>query len=690
MRKEVTFICLVFLIILSSSIFVSASWWDKITGNVVSESCTDSDGGKDFYIKGICSGEDYPEGIEDRCDNTPGSEDFVEDFYCYTEQEGINEGKTHCVGHSYECPYGCSDGRCLPNCEESDNGKDYFIKGKIITEDLIGSGDGSGGEDYCVKEDGSTISSEGKYLVEYFCCDGYCADNERIECPNGCVDGACIDVPNETKTCKKVFGSSDPSKTMNLFIVPINYPSDKLYYNGTYNLKDFSINFENDVYRMLFGESENLGYGLLNVEPFYSNLDKITVFILPQEFYFGCIDGSHQNYISFFTDKLKECEHFDDKDYIFALIGEKQSVDNQCLECGGGPGISCAGREFIIGYENTITTFRHELGHQYGLRDLYGPPFYESSIQDFLIHNEWALKWGYNDQIYGDFWTYYYDWVIGDYNGGRENPDEPGVIMKSNEQPNCDYNAGCPKWCNGYPLEKFIDSNPCQNYSTEEECVNHGPGIVGGQDCLWFPNEHPYFGVNCISLSGGNQVDIGVDCINGAGCYFGCQGHGFRAHPYGDLAAQRVDENGIKHGYDAASELFLSEVFNCCFPQDCDSFNYELCNNFVNNYKFKTLNYKDRFSDCNVCDGINKNDDANISIEKNISKTEEEKDKCPQLGFREGTKYCSLGDQWIEQKGSESICENNFECNSNLCIDGKCISSNLWQKFIRWLSRLFG
>jgi hypothetical protein len=29
-------------------------------------------------------------------------------------------------------------------------------------------------------------------LVEWFCCEGYCADNEKIYCPYGCENGACI------------------------------------------------------------------------------------------------------------------------------------------------------------------------------------------------------------------------------------------------------------------------------------------------------------------------------------------------------------------------------------------------------------------------------------------------------------------------------------------------------------------
>jgi len=93
-----------------------------------------------------------------------------------------------------------SESQTERTCEESDNGRDYFNRGKILTEGLIGSGEGSGGEDYCVKEDGVTISEEGIYLVEFFCCEGYCVDNEKIKCLNGCENGACRKIePNNTE-----------------------------------------------------------------------------------------------------------------------------------------------------------------------------------------------------------------------------------------------------------------------------------------------------------------------------------------------------------------------------------------------------------------------------------------------------------------------------------------------------------
>lgn len=87
-------------------------------------------------------------------------------------------------------------GKETKNCEDSDGGKDYYTQGKILTSGLIGSGEGSDGEDYCLDDD-SKLSNQGTYLVEWYCCEGYCADNENYKCPNGCKDGACIDEETE-------------------------------------------------------------------------------------------------------------------------------------------------------------------------------------------------------------------------------------------------------------------------------------------------------------------------------------------------------------------------------------------------------------------------------------------------------------------------------------------------------------
>ncbi|MBU0894442.1 MAG: hypothetical protein KKF48_05150 [Nanoarchaeota archaeon] len=66
-------------------------------------------------------------------------------------------------------------------------------------------------------------------------------------------------------------------------------------------------------------------------------------------------------------------------------------------------------------------------------------------------------------------------------------------------------------------------------------------------------------------------------------------------------------------------------------------------------------------------------------------------DKCYPFGFRKNGNYCSdENDEFVSQKNPELSCENNFECDSNLCINDECVSGSLWAKFMRWLSSIFG
>jgi len=65
-------------------------------------------------------------------------------------------------------------------------------------------------------------------------------------------------------------------------------------------------------------------------------------------------------------------------------------------------------------------------------------------------------------------------------------------------------------------------------------------------------------------------------------------------------------------------------------------------------------------------------------------------DKCLPYSLRVNGLYCSINNDMKTQLNAEEKCENNFECSSNLCLDAKCVSSNLIQKFFEWFKKLFG
>jgi hypothetical protein len=81
--------------------------------------CTDSDGGKNYYVKGSA---DAPTGrLDDACD-TDGTRLF--EYYCSNGQQ---------LQDQYSCPYGCRDGACVGLTVISPNGGEQLAIGTVST-----------------------------------------------------------------------------------------------------------------------------------------------------------------------------------------------------------------------------------------------------------------------------------------------------------------------------------------------------------------------------------------------------------------------------------------------------------------------------------------------------------------------------------------------------------------------------
>jgi len=129
---------------------------------------------------------------------------------------------------------------------------------------------------------------------------------------------------------------------------------------------------------------------------------------------------------------------------------------------------------------------------------------------------------------------------------------------------------------------------------------------------------------------------------------------------------------------------------------------------FCNNKCFKTSNFLcgvDEFSVAEECYPEPKEEpippeEKEPEKEKPKEERKEEflfcRDSCPFLGKcypfgnRQEEKYCSIEGVFMFQMENDEQCENNFECISNLCIDGKCLGSGLIQAIIDWFRKMFG
>jgi hypothetical protein len=129
--------------------------------------CSDTDGGKDFNNKGTAR----------QADGAIGT-DYCTDVSRLMEH-WCDGGKLYSSLHT--CEHDCLDGACVANtntqtsCTKSDGGRSYYIFGHGQARDLPIM------YDYCI---------DPQTLNEANCVNGLAY--EKIVCPNGCKDGACI------------------------------------------------------------------------------------------------------------------------------------------------------------------------------------------------------------------------------------------------------------------------------------------------------------------------------------------------------------------------------------------------------------------------------------------------------------------------------------------------------------------
>ncbi len=63
---------------------------------------------------------------------------------------------------------------------------------------------------------------------------------------------------------------------------------------------------------------------------------------------------------------------------------------------------------------------------------------------------------------------------------------------------------------------------------------------------------------------------------------------------------------------------------------------------------------------------------------------------CYPIGYRMSGEYCGPGKIFISQLNADTSCDNNFECGSNICASGNCISGDLLQRILNWFKKIFG
>lgn len=122
--------------------------------------CIDTDNGINYYDKGRIAFD--PLDREDECINPSR----IREYYC--DGNEVKEHESNC--------FSCENGECI--CEDPDGGLNYYVHGCTVGVGI--------GCDYC---------KDANHLMEYYTkiegsnCNSYCV--EEVECPDGCDGGAC-------------------------------------------------------------------------------------------------------------------------------------------------------------------------------------------------------------------------------------------------------------------------------------------------------------------------------------------------------------------------------------------------------------------------------------------------------------------------------------------------------------------
>ena len=500
-------------------------------------------------------------------------------------------------------------------------------------------------------------------------CNGYRVANINRACYNY---EECINELNNTLP-----PTNNQTNDTSPYILPNHYSTisrcNPFLGNNDNPLKILFVNLGNAPY---FEELKNdiINNQLKAITPFKENYNKMVFYSIEIDRSdemncegHGVLSGSgfSCNNEKIYGEIEKQCTIDDKRGIITIVIGESGFGGS------GGDIIylgSSAERELNTQISLSKNVAIHEIGHNFGLADMYYGVFYF-------------------DGRPSQFWPTDFSRVF-------LNVDGPG----------------CSKWCGGYkPVSEYTQSisSQCLKFTDKDSCTSFGRDserscTYSGEHpdcCVWSDEPFEYFNTNCVPAFG--SEDIGINCFEGSGCYYGAV--------YGNYAWRPVLSQTDSIMFSLGSEKFssyeenvLSNIFDCCLSDyssnnECKTFRMDF-SDLLQNY-----NWKKRIGSC----GYKLIQDESIQMEKIPSENEEDNsspifikdypcdgcklnESCYPLGYRKSGEYCFESKSFISQLEADSTCENNFECSSNLCIDGKCISSGLWQKFLNWLQKLFG
>lgn len=394
-----------------------------------------------------------------------------------------------------------------------------------------------------------------------------CKVSYPVVCPFGCSDGKCKSNPT-----KNYFAPNEYAQITGCepFLGDKNAP-----------LKILFVNLGNaPKYQQIVDDAVNNQFKAIS--PFKENINSVAFYSIdiPKE-----ENECHITISGTFIGSGIVCDGFK----VYSQINEKCKIlnGNKRIAKGiitilitetEGPVAAFGGQPIMMGSYNSALYIRdhkniiiHEVGHNFGLADLYLP---------FLRFDASPI--------------------------GPIYPPQPDVLK---EQLNVD-SAGCSKWCKSYkPVFQYTQTKSanCLKLTKRDDCVKFGRDDkrfceysreTGAPNCcIWSDEKFDYFNTNCVPAGG--SENIGIDCIDNAGCYFGAGHNNYQWRPILKNEESIMYKPGDSEKFDAISESHLKTIFECCLSLNANS---EYCSNFRILYSENINNYNTIIGSCGYKD----------------------------------------------------------------------------------------
>lgn len=706
---------IIFLILVFSISLVSAGWWADITGRVVSSSCKDSDGGLNYYKAGETIGPAYPNideigTLTDHCFN---------DTY-------LNEGGCDEEGwtgwYSYNCLDGCKDGACIMVCKDSDGGVNYSTLGKI--KGLNDNSEYVENEDHCCENcDGYNPVNNANSLFEWTCEGNIVSGFVWEHCINGCFNGTCI----EEKSVQALNISLVSFHEDTSILIKINISEAEEEANGSLSQLGFDFVKKDEI------SEEGLGknYERFIRFPVIKSQYEITASNLePDTTYEICLSGMMDKVYT--TTGLFSCQTIktETEKPAKALILKNYDIDVESNELINNwmnevslknpslileqktlnSGMKDAELYNILSEEYKYSNLRYVViigrdlpipiiassltGPSYSISPYQSLSFDVTNNDNGFVNQKNSLKEisisviRPKDDIQMQL---YFTRLIGYYQG--ENTFNRKLILANGMIPSESslnitdfisprYSSSNLEYIGG--INSYDDIFAAQNFKNNyNDSLSKGNEIIvlnvhGARDfhfpcddrCIDSdfiesanPNFLAIFAISCsigyfmednsplnsYIFSGNSLVGVGAPVpiidVNG----------GIAKDAYDSFVNKNknIGDSTMQYGLTVIGDPFIKLKIS-----NTDSYTESILNEFQQEIK----------QDCQGC-----------LLE----------DNCYPFNYRKNRNYCSIDKEFVSQLGTKELCENNFECSSNLCIDNECISQKLFRKIINWFRKLF-